>query len=262
MSRKTGATTSFRLARDEARLIRPGLLRLIIAHRHWQDRGASLVSPASYISIPQLMDEGEFSQQCQATVFHVAVIATNSFKAQSRRLRLDSFELAAGILCVRVTEMMARHGHLEPRPSRYKVRCRHLLKKLERLRKRAKRAYIRVQGQRAFAEASHRWQEYVRFVRAFFLFCTCNRTLLPDASGRTLRRLMEDQWMEYSREELPARGREIPTEPELRGLVKRAVRVGRRFIRKCGRITAHDNQDLLHERMAKYVVRRCRKSEV
>lgn len=48
--------------------------------------------------------------------------------------------------------MMARHGHLEPRPVRYKVRCRRLLKKLERLRKRAKRAYIRDHGQAAFAE--------------------------------------------------------------------------------------------------------------
>lgn len=261
MSRKIGTSTSFRISRDEAGLIRPGLLRLIIAHRHWQDRGASPVSPASFISIPGRRDEGEFSAEFHATVLHVAVVATNDFKAQSRRLRLDPIELAACILGVRATEMMVRHGHLEPCPSRYKVRCRRLLKKLEKLRKRAKRTYIRVHGQAAFAEASHRWRQYVRFARSYFLFCTCNRTLLPDPSGRILRKLMEDQWMEYLREELLERGGEIPPEPELRRLVKCALRVGRRFIRHNGRITTHKNQDVMHKRMVKYVVRHCPESK-
>ncbi len=262
MPRKTSSRTPLRLARDEAKLIRPDLLRLVAAHRNWQDHGASPVSAARSISIPHLIDEGEFSAECQATVLHVAVVATHSFKAQSRRLRLDPFELAACILGVRATEMMARHGHLEPRPVRYQVRCHRLLKKLARFRKRAKRAYIRVHGKAAFADASHRWQQHVRFVRAFFLFCTCNRTILPDPAGRTYRKLIEDQWMKYFREELPARGRKIPSEPKLRGMVKRALRVGRRFIRRNGRITAHQNRDLARERMVMYVVRRCRKSQV
>lgn len=68
--------------------------------------------------------------------------------------------------------------------------------------------------------------------------------------------------MQYFRDELPARGRVIPAEPELRGLVKRAIRVGRRFIRYYGRITTHENHDIMEERMVNYVVRRCRKSEV
>lgn len=260
MPRETSTTTSFRLTRSEAELIRPGLLRLIISHRHWQDRGTPLISPASFHSLPHPADEGEFSAACQAIILHVAVVATNSFKAQSRRLHFDPFELAACILGVRATEMMARHGHLEPCPLKYKVRCRRLLKKLERFRKRAKRAYIMVHGGKAYAEASHCWQQYVRFVRTFFLFCTCNRTLLPDVGGRRLRRLIEDQWMQYFREELSFRGLEIPPQTELRGLVKRALRVGRRFIRQYGRITSHDHHDLLQERIVNYVVRRCRKT--
>lgn len=81
MPRKTSSSTPLRLARDEARLIRPGLLRLIAAHHNWQDHGASPVSPARSISIPRRVNEGEFSPPCQATILHVAVVATNKFKA-------------------------------------------------------------------------------------------------------------------------------------------------------------------------------------
>ena len=191
MLRLPDTTTPFRIIKDEAVLIRRGLVFLIAKHHHWKESGSSLYSPATLFSHRPLIDEAEFSAEYQATVLHVAVVATHSFKAQSRRLRLDPFDLAVCILGVRVTEMMVRHGHLEPRPVRYKVRCRRLLKKLERLRKRAKRAYIRVHGRGAFAEARHRWQQYVRFARSHFLFCTCNRTLLPDPAGKAYRKLIE-----------------------------------------------------------------------
>lgn len=92
MPQRISSSTPFRIARDEARLIRPGLLRLIAAHRHWQDHRASLISPARSILIPGRVNEGEFSPECHATVLHVAVVATNNFKARSRRLRLDPFE--------------------------------------------------------------------------------------------------------------------------------------------------------------------------
>lgn len=224
MPRQNKTATSSRISRDEGLLIRPGI-RLISAHRRRSDRGALSVSLAREILIQGRRDEGEFCAECQATVLHVAAAATHSFNSQSRRLRLDPIELAACILGVRMTEMMARHRHLEPPSSNCKVRCRRLLTKLERLRKRVKRTHFRIHGRSAFAEASHHWQQYLRFARPYFLFCTCNRTLLPDPSGRRLRRLMEDQWMRYFRKELPTLGLEIPPDADLRGLAKRAFRI-------------------------------------
>jgi len=94
------------------------------------------------------------------------------------------------------------------------------------------------------------------------LFCSCNRTILPDPSGKRRRKLIQDQWVEYLREELPERGLKVPPEPELRDLIKRAMRVGKRFIRQCGRMTARKNHDILQERMVSYVARRCAKSKV
>lgn len=261
MSEKTDTRTCFRISRDEAILIRRGLVCLVAKHHQWKEGGSPLYTPAVFFSHRPRIDEAEFSAECQATVLHVAVVTSNDFKAKSRRLRLDPIELAACILGVRVTEMLARHGHLKPSPPNYRVRSRRLIKKLERLRKRAKRAYIRVYGKEAFAEARHRWQQYVRFARSYFLFCTCNRTILRDQGGRNYRRLKEDQWIKYFHEELPVRGLDIPPEVKLRRLVKRALRVGRRFIRQHGRITAHKNRDLMQARMVNYVVRRCRNSQ-
>ena len=156
MLQESETATPVRVTYDEARLIRPGFRRLISAHYRWKERGSSPISPARGRAIPisDPKDEGEFSPEWQAIILHVAVVATNNFKAQSRRLHLNRVELAACIVGVRATEMMARHGHLEPKPTDFKVRCRRLLKKLERLRKRAKRAYIRVHGRAAFKRAS------------------------------------------------------------------------------------------------------------
>ena len=260
MSREN-ITTSFRISRDEAMLIRRGLVWLVAKHHRWKASGSALNSPAIFASHRPRIDEGEFSAECQATVLHVAVVTSNDFKAQSRRLRLDPIELAACIPGVRVTEMMPRHGHLKPCPSSYRVRSRRLLAKLERLLKRAKRAYIRVHGQRAFAHASHQWQQYVRFARAYFLFCTCHRTSFLRSGTKVRRRLIQDRWMEYFRHELPVRGLEIPPEPELRDLVRRPLRVGKRLIRYHGWKTAHDNPDPLQERMKNYVIRRCHRSK-
>ncbi|TAM80278.1 MAG: hypothetical protein EPN47_16095 [Acidobacteria bacterium] len=263
MSRQIKTTIPFRISLDEATLIRLGLLRLIIAHRQWREQGSSVIPPGQCISIsiPGRKDVGEFSSECQSTVLHVVAVATNDFNSQSRRLQLDPIELAACILGVRVTEMMARHGHLEPRPANYKARCRRLVRKLERLRKRAKRAYVCVYGKRAFAEASHQWQQYVRFARSFFLFCSCNRTLLPDPSGRRRRKLIQDEWIQFFRQELPDRGLDVPPEAELRKLIQRSLRLSRRFIRRHGQSTVHNNPDLLHDRMVNYIVRRCQRKK-
>jgi hypothetical protein len=192
---------------------------------------------------------------CQATILHTAVAATNSFRAASRRLCLDAFEIAACMLGARVGEMVCRHGHFKPCPPKYKLLTDRLLTKLERLRKRGRRAYIRIYGEATFVEASHAWQQHVRFVRAFFLFCTCNRQW-PLAAG-VCRRLLQVEWISYFRDELSELGLEVPPEPELRNLVRRALRMGRRTIRGYGRTWAHENHDVLHERIRTFVVKRC-----
>ncbi len=252
--------TSLRITRDEAMLIRPGLFRIVIAHRKWKERGASLVPPAPLGPDPNQRNDGKYSAGYQMGILHAAVVATNSFKARSRRLRLDAFELPACILGVRATEMMCRHGHITPVPPQHTERTRRLLNKLERLRKRAKRAYIRAYGRVAFAQASLQWQQHVRFVRAFFLYCSCNRRPLVASEAKVRRRELVEKWVEFFQGELTELGLRVPPEAELRNLVKRAVRSGRRCFGSYGRRFVRDHPGFLEERIRRFVVDRCLKT--
>lgn len=137
MSRLTDTTTAFRITKDEAVLIRRSLVCLVAKHHHWEESGSPLYSPVTLFSHRSRIDEAEFSRECQANFLHVGVAPSNNFQAQSRRLHLNPIEIAACIVGVRVAEMLARHRHLKPSPPNYQVRGCRLLKKLERLRKRA-----------------------------------------------------------------------------------------------------------------------------
>ena len=244
------STTSFRLSRAEAKLIRIGLLRATSGHCLWNARGR--------------IDEGEYSAEHLAIVLRVIVTATGSFPttgcftAESRRVRLDPFELAACLLAVPTAEMMVRHGHTQAWLPNHKDATRRLLVKLERLRKRAKRAFIRVRGPATFTEASQRWQGFVRFARVYFLFCGCNRPRLPGGGSEALRKPLVQEWILYFREELPASGIRVPGDQELRDLVRRALRSARRFTADMGLMTVRENGEFIRDRIKKFVTDRCR----
>src|SRR5439155_1991874 len=206
-------TTSLRLSCREAKLIRIGLFSIANGHELWRARGSPPYSPSRMLFQAIRKDEGEYSAEYLAIVSRVVVAAT--FPGQSRRLRLDPFELAACVLGVRVTEMQVRHGHVEAWLPDHEIASEKLLARLERLRKRAKRAWIRARGHAAYSEASRRWQCFVRFVRAYFLFCRCNRPRLPFGNRDVRRRLVQDL-IEYFTEELSSAGLQVPAEKELR----------------------------------------------
>ena len=149
-------TTSLRLSRREAKLIRIGLFSITNGNKLWQARGSPSYSPARMLFQASRKDEGEYREEHLATLSRLAVTAT--FTSQSRRLRLDPFDLAAFALAARVTEMQVRHGHIEAWLPNHTSASRKLLAKLERLRKQAKRAFVGVHGHAAFTEASGRWQ--------------------------------------------------------------------------------------------------------
>src|SRR5207249_7179202 len=184
-------------------------------------------------------------------------ILTATFTSQSRRLQLDPFGLAACALSVRVTDMMVRHGHIETWLPNHEAASRKLLANLERRRKRAKRAYISVRGHAAYSEASQRWQRFVRFVRAYFLFCRCNRPRLPGGI-RVCRRHFVQDWMDYFNEELPGAGLQVPSEKELRNLVRRALRSARRLTADMGMLAVRRDGACLRDRIRHFVTNRCR----
>jgi len=143
-------------------------------------------------------------------------------------VQFDVFEIATLILSARATQAAVRHRHIKSWLPNHQPVAQRLLSKLERYRRRAKRAYIRAHGESAFRTASGRWRQLIRFVRLEFLFCTCKRRLLSCPGIQTLRRLRVKEWMERLKRELPGLGRAVPPEKALRALVRRALRAVRR----------------------------------
>ena len=255
MSIANHITTSLRLSCREAKIIRIGLFSIANGHELWRARGSPPYSPARMLFQRCRVDEGEYSAEDLATVSRVAATAT--FTSQSRRLRLDPLELAACAFGARVTEMQVRHGHIEAWLPNHTGASRKLLAKLERLRRRAKGAYIRVRGQAAFREASRRWQSFVRFARAYFLFCRCDRPRLPFGNRDVRRRFVQDL-IEYFKEELSSTGLQVPAEKELHSLVRRGLRSARRLMADMGVMTVRRNRAFLFDRICSYVIDRCR----
>src|SRR5881397_981993 len=122
-------TTSLRLSRREAKLIRIGLFSISIGDDLWRARGSPSYSPSRMLFLPCRKDEGEYSAEYLATISRVIVSAT--FTGQSRRLRLDSFELAACILGLRVSETQVRHAHTQGWLRNHTAASKKLLSKLE-----------------------------------------------------------------------------------------------------------------------------------
>ncbi len=249
-------TTSLRLSRAEVNLICPGLRRILAAHAAWDREGKAPFSFERLIYSAIRDDEGQYSPADMDTIRRVLEKLADG-PGETKRFHLDAFELAAASLGVRATEKMSRHRHIQGSFPNHQAAARRLLSKLERHRKRAKRSFIRVQGLTAFSAASQRWQRFVLFVRAHFLYCSCHRPLLPGIHPRIRRRQLVELWMKCLREDLPAAGIEVPPDDQLRELVKRALRSDDRFVRSYGLGVVRANPGLFRERMWKFVTSRC-----
>jgi hypothetical protein len=152
---------------------------------------------------------------------------------------------------VPANQPVPRHRHIEPWLANHACYVRRVLNKLERIRRQAKRAFLRDRGWDAFGAERQRWQAWLRFVRSDLLSAMGKRPLF--GSRRAIRKALLEECLETFRAELPAAGIEVPPERELRDLVKRALRSGRRYIRYYGRQTVRENPDLLQERLWNFV---------
>ena len=260
MSTPASALIHFRLSRSEIKLIRIGVFRLVAEHELWERQGRDLCSAYRKFYFLVLIDEGEYSAADMARI--VAVFSKlREVRGATKRLHMDVLELAVCMLGVRTTQMRVRHGHMQPWLPDHRAATRALLRKLERLRKRAKRRFIRVCGLAAYQAAHHRWQRFTPFLRAYFLFCPYHHPLIREPQHRRVRRLLQQDWMKRFREDLPQLGIEVPPEAELLDLTKRALRAGRRFIKRYGLIFVSMHRELALECVWNFVVKRCRKTE-
>jgi len=157
-------------------------------------------------------------------------LATREFAALldaahgSRRIRVDAFELALLGLIVSMTAQSLRHGHIKPNKVLNLKSCRRVSPKLEVLRKRAKRAWLKSVHAALYPAYRKRWRSFRTLVRLYYACC----------DPRTKRPLQQQQkqWVQASmaiatevlREEKMA----LPDEKVLRHFVRLIFRGRRR----------------------------------
>ena len=170
-------------------------------------------------------DPGTFRQEFMDSL--LALRTNLSSLGAGGRLRANtSYEIAACSLAVRIAIKRHRHGHTLLDIPRIEAAAKRLLRRLEVVRKRAKRAEIGQAGPEEYKRQSQDWRAFVQWVRVHVPSCSCVWRRRPAPAFR--RRGIVDTLVAWTREELKDRKAEIPDDKELRRLVKLPLRYVRR----------------------------------
>jgi hypothetical protein len=216
-------TVRLRLSASEAGIVRNGL-RYIASNYHVLTAGYSPSGYVPWYHQPQPFDPGEFNRSLMTGIVHLHAILNGLFETGGR-VRLDAFTAAAAILAVRVALRKIPPAGVQGVSNDAKKYAKQLLSKLEKYRKRAKRAFIARSGCPAYAEAATRWKRFLRWVRVTLLgtgrWPKC-------AHRRRVFQLMLKEWMEIARSGLQSYGRPVPPNPELKRLIRLALAYCRR----------------------------------
>lgn len=250
---------SIYLSPTESSLIRCGLGWILSTYALHEKTGK--FHPAHPRSINHGFDRGQFHAPFLETMQQVLKVCGRNIQS-GRTVRLSAVGLAACMLAVRICTRQVRHAHQTPWLEDHRGATKLLLAKLERYRKRAKRAFVQLYSQADFTEESGRWKRFVRWVRVRLLDCPCDQshfTTLRRKAGLTPKQ-MQNSWIEGFRTDLPEVGLRVPPEEELRNLVRRAIRSARRLQRSLGRLAMRHDRDIFRKRIWKFVTERCERA--
>lgn len=132
------------------------------------------------------------------------------------------------MLAVRIAVQRHTHGHTDLNLTRMGSTSKRLLRRLEVVRKRAKRVEIRRSGLINYHLSARDWRRFVFWLRVHFLDCPCStKRRTPPLRSR---RALINQLVGWVRAELIDRKEKVPSERELRRLVRltlRYIRLGR-----------------------------------
>jgi len=144
-----------------------------------------------------------------------------------RLYALSSSDVAFCALAVRVAVRRHRHGHTKLDVPRVSSTAKRLLRRLEAVRKCAKRAEIRWSGADRYRETAATSRKFIQWLRVHFLDCPCTRKGRTPATFQ-YRSILIDQLVQWTRAELMERKQKPPAEAVLRRLVRLALRYIRR----------------------------------
>ena len=151
-------------------------------------------------------------------LFRLHLALSSKSGSKRYRTRFDFVEVSACALAVRITLKLAARRLIAKWPGMQKLGLR-LLAKLERLRKQAKRAAIKIAGFPSYHAVAKSWREFAKHVRQWRL-PPKREPLFYQLSPKYL----VDECVKIARAELAQKGEEIPPDPKLKELVRGAIR--------------------------------------
>lgn len=217
-----------RLSRKEVRLILPGLRKVVAADRLWIEQRC-LTRAAKDPEFWRHNSRIELYDPLALTPFREALTKLSNLGGTGGRVRFDVFQLAGCAFAARYTRTAVRHGHIQSWVQDRSAETKSLLRKLERLRRRGRRRFEARFSSDQYRAAARVWRNVLRWTRDEYLWCKCRRP----GPGPSLRRLYCNVLSECC--VLAAQGLQQhsvvpPSPPELRKLVRRALRSARRSI--------------------------------
>jgi hypothetical protein len=222
-------------------MISAGLAWIGGNHHVWSTTGVMPFARLELRLEPGKYDPGLYSEELMQQMLTLAKSVGKIRSSGGRLYDLASFQIAALILGVRVAAQRIRHGHTETTIGDFDRRAKRLIARLEKYRKRAKRAYIRQHGADNYRAQEQGWQRFVRWLRVHFLDCPCQRR--RRTRGPRFRRAVINQLADWGKAELIDRHDTVPPDRELRKFVRLALRYVRR-----GR-TGYSIRDLIKDQV-------------
>jgi hypothetical protein len=219
-------TTTTRFTSCQANVLYVGLRQIILNHITVKSTGYSPASHPDLLTVKFLGRRGTFNKEHMDAICRLWKTVLDN-RGQEFRVPLDYIQVSACALAVRTTLRQLRHGHVAAWTDGVESTANHLLRRLEAVRKRLKRAITRTRGQEFFRELAAGWRKHLKWLRLNVLSCPClvRRPNLTYRFGQ----LLINQMVRVTRSELRMRGIDIPTEPLFRKLVRDALKNVRRL---------------------------------
>jgi len=245
-------TRNFRLTAIQAQLLYVGLRPIWVSYYNHKQNGSLLNAHPDHLNLSFRNRRGKYSSAFMQKIVRLWHVVGPMKDSGGRIYKLDYVDVSVCILAIRIASQQIRHGHLQRWSNRLDRSSRYLLRKLEAVQRSLKRDICAAQGHAAFRDLSLQWRQFVRWLRLHFLFCSCMRRL-PNPVYR-MRVKFAATFCEWTSAELVARSEPVPSDHDLRKLVRRHLRNVRRGLTPYAVRHLWQDRPFAASRFANYIV--------
>ncbi|MDR3673873.1 MAG: hypothetical protein P4N24_00180 [Acidobacteriota bacterium] len=214
-----------RLTRAEMEIICFGLTKIEANYRASQNPGGYTFTECR--PAPAGFTDDSVAEQMAVLARARELVCRNS--QATKRLHLTAIELSACALGVRVTNFWDRKKNVHWKRRNHSATLRHLLVKIEKQRKVAKRRHIRILGKTNYVATQGRWRKHIAWMRAVYVSAFQARTkrLLPYRRN-AVRKTCITNWVKWVQSELSLQDLAPIPEKEIKKEVQKALHAARR----------------------------------